>query len=100
MTIIVDGVKAKTQTASKDIECDGCALVIRSGKSYKRVLRRDAEGEHIEKYHHVCFLDEFTNEIWKYCQETVIRDGQPSTCSRPIRRTGYKCDRPGDHAKG
>jgi len=32
----------------------------------------------------------------KYCEETVIKDGQPQACDRPLDERGY-CDRPGDH---
>jgi len=33
------------------------------------------------------------------CEHTVIRDGQPGLCDRPIVDTVNEvCDRPGDHA--
>ena len=32
----------------------------------------------------------------KYCEETVIKDGQTQACDRPLDERGY-CDRPGDH---
>lgn len=33
----------------------------------------------------------------KRCEETVVKDGQPQMCDRPLDERGY-CDRPGDHA--
>lgn len=32
----------------------------------------------------------------KRCDHTVIKDGQPQLCDRPLDDRGY-CDRPGDH---
>ena len=30
------------------------------------------------------------------CEATVVRDGQPGFCDRPVDERGY-CDRPSDH---
>lgn len=33
-----------------------------------------------------------------YCEQTVIKDGQPQACNRPLDERGY-CDRPSDHVE-
>lgn len=34
----------------------------------------------------------------KYCEETVIKDGQPQMCDRPLDERGY-CGRDSDHVE-
>lgn len=33
------------------------------------------------------------------CEETVVRDGQPTVCGRPLDERGY-CDKPREHVDG
>lgn len=33
-----------------------------------------------------------------HCEETVMRDGMPSLCGRPVDERGY-CDRPREHVE-